>query len=390
MFASWFQRLRPSHAAVNDVTVFVVPVCPSILQHSQDRALNLSLGPRMVCGALYAPEVLLAFICSPHIDAIATWLPLTNSLHEIIREQLYQHEVSASAAAQAAFPDILSADLQHKPVQECSLPTAVLPGGAAAAKDSGESVLLQLHGAVLTAHNLVQLWQRQDPWAPLGAGSAGKMLDWLHAQLPKLESVVDKPPLPGDPEGVAPKLPKTASAAYVVIQAADATSQLDGAAAAGGAAPPAGKDVKSEAVVEFVRNAACRSAAVCALHLIEMLLRGAPASICTMAESSCKKVTRSTVAPFVPTKAGAPSSHAAAFADDGADAQRNNGFAVREVVHELLEGVAVKAHPDQGLVQVEVFELLERALRTATVALRSSDADLLWIVRGGTQQVGKG
>jgi hypothetical protein len=34
-----------------------------------------------------------------------------------------------------------------------------------------------------------------------------------------------------------------------------------------------------------------------------------------------------------------------------------------------------------------VFELLERALRTATVALRSSDADLWWLVKGGSQQV---
>lgn len=354
------------------MTARIYPACaaPGVpAQQSQDRTLNLSLGLRVVYGALYAPEVLLALVSSPHPDAIATWLPLTNVLHDAIRQQLYQQDASASAsaAARAAFPNILALD--PAALQECGLPGAVLPGGAAAAQGSSQAVLMQLHGAVLTAHNLVQLWQGRDPWAPLGSGSAGKLLEWLHVQLPKLEAAASKAAEPSEPEGVAPKLPKTASAACVAAQASDSNTQLDGAAAAGGAAPPAGRDVRSDAVVEFMHSAGCRSAALCSLHLLDMLLRGAPHSIRSMARREHRKAssgTKQTVAAFVP--AWAPglernsSAGVAVSVDDaavavavsvgGAAGEGGDGFAAREIVQELLDGVPVKPHADQEAVQV--------------------------------------
>lgn len=356
----------------------------------QDRPLNMSVGTRLVYGALYAPELLLALVLSPHLDAIAAWLPQTAFLHDIVREQLHQHDVSAPAAAAAAFPDLASGAAA---LRACGLRSALLPGGSAAAKESCEQVLLQLHGAVLTAHNLLQQWQEGNSWDLVGAGSAGKLLDWLHSQLPKLESVVQRSSGVIDPEGVAPMLPATASEGMISQRAADSTSQLDGAAAAAGAPPPAGRDVKSEAVVEFMRSPACRSATLCALHLIDMLLHGAPDSVRRMARKA--KGGSSTTRPaFMPVRqhggsVGPGDASDAAGASSGSGTQQYDGFATPEVVRELLEGVAVKSNPSGDFAQVGVFELLERALRTATVALRSADADLLWTVRSGSQEVRK-
>jgi hypothetical protein len=121
-----------------------------------------------------------------------------------------------------------------------------------------------------------------------------------------------------------------------------------------------------------------------------MLLRGAPDSVRAIARKKAHKQPRRanrTAPAFVATLVLPVGPARQGVVGDAASSSQDDGFAVREVVRELLKGVAVKAKPNREPVQLEVFELLERALRTATVALRASDADLVWSTRGGSQQV---
>jgi hypothetical protein len=351
--------------------------CPRQPQGTDDTPLDLSSSSRLVYGALYAPEVLLALVTSPHPDAIAAWLPHTAYLHDVVRHQRFQ--ASGAAASQAAFPDLLAANPAGQ--QQCGLP---------------EAVLLQLHGVMLTAHNLQQLWQSRQPWEALGAGSGSRLLQWLHNQLPALERVVQKSQSYLGPELDAPKMPQPATAAHIAAEAADSMQQLEGAAAVGGILPPAGKDVGSDAVLEFMRNPACRSAALCALHLINMLLRGVPETVRAAARKAGPGRARGNKLPL-------PGFSAVLLGPDGSDRTSEapgagaphvrDGFDVPEIVREVMKGAtreaASEADPSVTVVvkEADTLELLERALRTATAALRLSDGDLVRIVQGGARQV---
>jgi len=340
---------------------------------SSDVSSVASDSPAQIYGALYAPEILLAVITSAHVDAIAAWLPLTEFLHKKVSEQLNLQDLHGAKAAAAAFPDPHSTPTSEAGIS--GVPTAVFLGGAEAVRASSEQVVLQLHGAVLTAQRLLQHWQSSEDSSCSGSGVV--LLQWLQQQLPELESISTRKVSAADEPEVAPVVSRPATAAALNAAAADGIPQFDGAAGAGCASPPGGKDVKSEAVVEFMRNAALRSAALCALHLIDMLLRGAPQSLRTVARSATRSRSHSrTMAPSS-TRPALGFQGSLGVPDQGTDAaELGDGFELRELLNELLSG--------------GVLEVLDQALRTATVALRASDADLSWAVQGGSQQVRPG
>jgi hypothetical protein len=352
-----------------------------LLMPGQDR-------PSLVYGALYAPDILLAVVTSPHVDALTTWLMLSNQMAAALKALLAQQERCGAAAAQAAFPDVhaVASAGPHS-----SLPTAIIPGGWDTARQQREQTLWELHGCVMTGERLVNFWRQQGDGS--GSGSGAELLDWLSQQLPVLVSVDDGRKLQLAEDGFAAAgggiggLSRSAVPEPIVrATAAAAVSGLDGVAATMGVPPPWGVDVQSDAVVEFMRNAACRSAALCALHLLDMLLRGAPQTVRTMARRAADRPIDRFATPYAQNPAmtlnpdgtlGPQGTHgcAAAPAQQGGDAALlRDGFDPRELVCELLTA--------------GVLDVLDRALRTATVALRASDADLKWSVQGGSQQVG--
>jgi hypothetical protein len=349
--------------------------------------------PSLVYGALYAPDILLAVMSSPHADALTTWLPLAPGMAGSLKALLAEQERSGPAAAQAAFPDLLKAAAAASSGQQHhqGVPTAIIPGGWEAARQQREQVLWQLHGCVLTGERLLKFWQQAGDGS--GSGSGAELLDWLSQQLPPFVAVDDerKLRLPDDVLGstggaVEGHSRSAAPDAAVRSAAAAAVAGLDGVAATMGVPPPWGVDIKADAVVEFMRNAASRSAALCSLHLLDMLLRGAPLSVRVLARRAADRPQqRANMLPAVinanlmlnPDGTLGPQGQQGCVAvapQQGVDAAMlRDGFEPRELVTELL--------------RAGVLEVVERALRTATVALRASDADLVWSVQGGSQQV---
>lgn len=336
--------------------------------------------PALVYGTLHVPELLLAVLASPHADALTAWLPLAPVVALQLKGLLSGSERCGADTAKAAFPD-LQAVLAGTAASTGALGTAVIPGGWAAAKRQWDDVLWQLHGCVMTGERLVKHWQLSDG---SGSGSGAELLDWLGQQLPQLTPVDDerKLKLPEDSMGAAAGL---APEPVVRAAAAAAVGGLDGVAAVMGAPPPWGQDVKSDAVIDFMRNAACRSAALCALHLLDMLLHGVPQSIRTMARRAADKPRERLSTPYAlnpimtlnPDGTLGPQGPHGCAGDPrqrgGDTALLRDGFEARELVFELLQG--------------GVLDVLERTLRTATVALRASDADLVWCTQSGSQQV---
>jgi hypothetical protein len=345
-----------------------------------------------VYGALYVPDILLTLMSSPHPDALTAWLPLSAHLSAGLKALLAQQERHGAGAAQAALPDLQALASSGQVAGACGcLPTAVVPGGPDAARQAREQLLWELHGCVMTGERLVNFWRGQGDGT--GSGSGAELLGWLSEQLPALVAVDDgrslrlaEDSLNASGVGVAGHSRSTAPDAVVGAAAAAAVAGLDGVAAVTGVPPPWGQDMGSEAVVEFMRNAACRSAALCSLHLLDMLLRGAPHSIRTMARRAADRREERQATPYAPFNPNmtlnpdgtlgpqGPHGCAAAPVAQGGDAALlQDGFDSRELVCELLAA--------------GVLDVLERALRTATVALHASDADLVWSVRGGSQQV---
>jgi len=346
--------------------------------------------PSLVYGALHAPDLLLSVMSSPHADAIAAWLPLTDALTAGIKAFAAEQERWGADAAKAAFPDLQAA--AGGAAARGGLALAVLPGGSDAARQQREQVMWQLHGFVTTGQKLVQFWQLKGDGS--GSGSGAELLDWLGEQLPPLVRVEDGRRVRLAEDGldvaggpIAGQSRSAVAATVVQATAAAGVEGLDGAAATAGVRPPWGKDVKSEAVIEFLRNAALRSAALCALHLIDMLLRGAPQSLRTIARRAADRPRERAAIPYGlnPNVALNPDGTLGPQGPQGCmlttsqpvdAALLRDGFEPRELLRELLSG--------------GVLEVLDRALRTATVALRASDADLSWAVQGGSQQVGPG
>lgn len=351
--------------------------------------------PTLVYGALYAPDILLAIMSSPHVDALTSWLPLSNQLSEALKALLAQQGRCGADAARSAFPSLKAGAAEAGGAGTAaaagSTPPGFISGGADSARQQREQILWQLHGFVMTGERLVRFWQQQGDGS--GSGSGAELLDWLSQQLPVLVAVDDGRQLRLAEDGfdaagggVGGQSRSAAPDAGVRATAAAAVGSLDGVAATTGVPPPWGQDVKSDAVVELMRNAACRSAALCALHLIDMLLRGAPQSVRTMARRAADRPPdrfATAYAHFNPNMTlnpdgtlGLQGPHGCVVAptQQGGDAALlRDGFDSRELVCELL--------------RAGVLDVLERALRTATVALRASDADRVWSVQGGSQQV---
>jgi hypothetical protein len=345
---------------------------------------------QLIPGALYAPRLLLAVLSCPHSDALATWLPLVDSIAKCMQQQVDKRAEVSAAAAKAAFPPLP----QQAPDGDAAsakrpggLPLAQALGGWRAACVADSDALMQARGHAAVAHALLSHWR--DAGGGSATGTGALLMQLLSEALPAMGKVDDpSKQWPADDALHAPAAAAPGSGGGAAGGAADgqAWPQLRGAAAATGVPPPWGMDIEAVDAVLVMRDASRRANIMCALNVLNMLLLGPPTSVKALArklaDRPLERIQLARQPGLNPAAAlnpdGSLGPWTADISDIGAAAADQpvllqDGLEPRALLRELLEG--------------GVLDVLDRVLRTAVCALMASDADQLWGGAGGVQQV---
>jgi hypothetical protein len=338
--------------------------------------------------SLYAPDLVLAVLSEPHIDVLQQWLPLSDALTAAATDELRVQARLGHAAAAAAFPVSLGSQQQQQQLSG-GLPLQPELAAAAAAADRQITTLLQVQGYAAAAQQLMMTWRQGDG---SGSGSGACLVGHLLQLLPPLVTVsaaaaaADKADGAGvDAAGAAGGMADGQAAAAAAASSADAAAAAAaatrGAAAVAGVPPPWGKDVDPSAAVGLVSAKYELSAALGALNLLTMLLKGLPDSVRQLAAAAADRPSeRAALKPGLnpaaaqnPIGAFGPCGDADLGSGSGAVSCTLDGFGVQVLVTEVMEA--------------GVLDVLERGLRAGTCALEASSSDLLWGLRGGDAMV---
>jgi hypothetical protein len=337
--------------------------------------------------SLYAPDLLLAVLSEPHVDVLQQWLPLADALTAAAMDELRVQARLGHAAAAAAFPASLTGQQQQLQLSG-GLPLQPELAAAAAAADHQITTLLQVQGYAAAGQQLMMIWRQGDgSGSSSGSGSGACLVGQLKQLLPPLVTVTaaaaDKAEGAGVDAagGIADGHTAAAAAAGAADAAAAAAAATRGAAAVAGVAPPWGKDVDPTAAIGLIAAKYELSAALGALNLLTMLLKGPPDSVRQLAAAAADRPSDraalkpglNPAAPSNPNGALGQCGDADLGLGSGAVGCIPDGFGVQVLVTEVLEA--------------GVLDVLERGLRAGTCALEASSSDILWGLRGGDAMV---
>lgn len=387
--------MRPSPTCLDVCPALALPLKPNCwLQGSlgvddDDDDLLSGLGGimrqqqqrKLMHGALLACHLLLAVVASPHVDALSAWLTVADELAASVGEQLGIQQNVGTTAAQAAFPD-LPRQVQQPSNRKAlgGLPPAVTLGGWGTAAHQDYQLLLQMRGYAAAAQQLVQHWRFAGNGSCVGTGNV--LLQLLNSCLPPFTKVED-PSKTWAGDGA-----DAAGGGAGPGSNNPHTDALRGAALAAGVPPPWGYDVEATAAMRLMHDADSRCGTLYCLNMLTMLLQGAPHGLRSYARklgdrprervqlqarpglnNSVALNPDGSLGPWAPIPEGgsaaAPAVTQQALIEDGLEP--------RLLLRELLDG--------------NVMDVLDRALRTATCALLASDVDMLKGSDGGMPEV---
>jgi hypothetical protein len=325
--------------------------------------------------SLYAPDLLLAVLSEPHVDVLQQWLPLSDALTVAAMDELRVQARLGHAAAAAAFPASLTGQQQQQQ-QSGGLPLQPELAAAAGSADRQITTLLQVQGYAAAGQQLMMIWRQGDG---SGSGSGACLVGHLKQLLPPLVTVTAAAAAADKGEGTG--VDAAGGMADGQTAAAAAATATRGAAAVAGVAPPWGKDVDPTAAVGLIAAKYELSAALGALNLLTMLLKGPPDSVRQLAaaaadhpsERAALKPGLNPAAPSNPNAVLGQGGNADLGVGSGAVGCSPDGFGVQVLVTEVLEA--------------GVLDVLQQGLRAGTCALEASSSDILWGLRGGDAMV---